>query len=51
LQRQKFRAGLPYNFLAVEDEDEDVVELNKDAVLLEIARVGGEMIKKIEVQE
>lgn len=52
LQQQKFRAGLPYNFKRVASEDGgDVVEVNKKAVLLEIARVGGEMIKKIEELE
>ncbi|PHH86315.1 hypothetical protein CDD83_10421 [Cordyceps sp. RAO-2017] len=47
----KFRAGLPYNFrrLAGSDADADLVELNRDAVLLEIARVGGDLVKKIEV--
>ncbi|KAG6017784.1 hypothetical protein E4U54_003389 [Claviceps lovelessii] len=57
--RQKFRVGLPYNFCGVpsgnEDEDEDdatapdVVQVNQEAVLLEIARAGGDLIKKIEV--
>lgn len=51
LQPSKFRAGLPYNFHAVAgDEDEDdVVEVNRKAVLLEIARIGGSLIKTIEV--
>lgn len=50
LQRQKFRAGLPYNFKSVANEDgDDVVEVNREAVLLEIARIGGELIKKIEI--
>lgn len=47
LQRQKFRAGLPYNFSTV-DEEGDVVEINRKAVLLEIARVGGSLIREIE---
>ncbi|KAF7561975.1 hypothetical protein G7046_g2151 [Stylonectria norvegica] len=52
LQKQKFRAGLPYNFSRVGGEEEgDVVEINRRAVLLEIARIGGEMIKKIEEVE
>ncbi|KAF4979579.1 hypothetical protein FZEAL_4249 [Fusarium zealandicum] len=51
LQQQKFRAGLPYNFQKVAGEDEDVVVVNRKAVLLEIARIGGEMIKKIEEVE
>ena len=55
-QKQKFRAGLPYNFRKVAGEDDegeaaDVVELNRNAVLLEMARMGGDMIKKIEVVE
>ncbi|KAM5352067.1 hypothetical protein ACJ41O_004790 [Fusarium nematophilum] len=48
LQQQKFRVGLPYNFQKVAGEDGDVVAVNRKAVLLEIARVGGDMIKKIE---
>ncbi|OLN94276.1 U3 small nucleolar RNA-associated protein 22 [Colletotrichum chlorophyti] len=53
LRRQNFRVGLPYNFRQVEDgeEDADVVEVNKPAVLLEIARIGGELIKRIEVSQ
>lgn len=53
---QKFRIGLPYNFVSVgesgQDEGSDsgtAVEVNKKAVLLEIARIGGDMIRKIEV--
>jgi U3 small nucleolar RNA-associated protein 22 len=58
LRRQKFRAGLPYNFARVaaekqdeEDEEGDFVEVNRRAVLLEMARIGGDMIKKIEEVE
>lgn len=51
LQQQKFRAGLPYNFQRVADEEDDVVEVNRKAVLLEIARIGGDVIKKIEELE
>lgn len=51
LQRQRFRTGLPFNFCKVEDEDGDVVEVNRKAVLSEIARIGGELIKKIEELE
>jgi U3 small nucleolar RNA-associated protein 22 len=51
LQQQKFRAGLPYNFRTVADEEEDVVTVNRKAVLLEIARIGGDMIRKIEEVE
>ncbi|KAK2044303.1 nrap protein [Colletotrichum somersetense] len=52
--RQKFRVGLPYNFRQVEDagdEEGDPVEVNKPAILLEIARVGGDLIKRIELTE
>ncbi|OAA81848.1 pre-rRNA processing protein Utp22 [Akanthomyces lecanii RCEF 1005] len=49
LQPSKFRAGLPYNFHAVADDEDDVVEVNRKAVLLEIARIGGSLIKTIEV--
>lgn len=54
--RQRFRAGLPYNFRRVvgdddEGEEGDMVEVNKQAILLEIARIGGDMIKKIEEVE
>lgn len=48
--RSKFRPGLPYNFCSVDEgEEEDTVEVNRKAVLLEIARVGGSLIKTIEV--
>ncbi|KAK4068429.1 uncharacterized protein Triagg1_7368 [Trichoderma aggressivum f. europaeum] len=50
LQKQKFRAGLPYNFHSVKG-DGDQVEVNRKAILLEIARAGGDMIKKIEVAD
>lgn len=51
--RQGFRVGLPYNFHKVEtdDEEKEMVEVNKEAVLLEIARLGGDMIKRIELVE
>ncbi|KAF5022442.1 hypothetical protein F66182_5527 [Fusarium sp. NRRL 66182] len=51
LQQQKFRAGLPYNFHRVGDEEENLVVVNRKAVLLEIARIGGDMIRKIEEVE
>ncbi|KAM0285471.1 hypothetical protein ACHAQH_001421 [Verticillium albo-atrum] len=52
LRTQGFRVGLPYNFRCVEGGEEGGdVEVNKEAVLLEIARIGGDMIKKIEVSE
>lgn len=46
---QKFRAGLPYNFRSLGPEGDDTVEVNRQAVLLELARAGGDMIRKIEV--
>lgn len=49
----KFRVGLPYNFCRQVgsdcDGDDDRVQINRDAVLLEIARAGGDLIKRIEV--
>ncbi|KAK9441303.1 pre-rRNA processing protein Utp22 [Metarhizium brunneum] len=53
-KKEKFRVGLPYNFrrVAVDDGDDaaaDMVEVNRQAILLELARAGGEMIKRIEV--
>lgn len=56
-KKQKFRAGLPYNFRKVEagndadDSAPDMVDVNRQSILLEIARAGGDMIKKIEVGE
>lgn len=47
-QKQKFRAGLSYNFCASKG-DEDAVEVNRKAILLEIARAGGDVIRKVEV--
>ncbi|KOS18093.1 U3 small nucleolar RNA-associated protein 22 [Escovopsis weberi] len=50
LQRHKFRPGLAFNFHAASGgAEEDKVQVNRDAVLLEIARIGGDLIKKIEV--
>lgn len=58
LQRHQFRTGLPYNVRSArsshdDDGDDDAtgadsVELNRSAILLEIARAGGDMIRKIE---
>ncbi|KAF6815570.1 nrap protein [Colletotrichum sojae] len=48
LRRQNFRVGLPYNFQQAKGAEGDVVEINKPAVLLEIARIGGDLIKRIE---
>lgn len=46
-EKQRFRVGLPFNFCGVEGE-EGVVGVNRGAVLGEIARIGGGLIKKIE---
>ncbi|KAH7349596.1 nrap protein, partial [Plectosphaerella cucumerina] len=52
LRRQGFRVGLPYNFKTAEEaEEENAVDVNKEAIILEIARIGGDMIKKIETAE
>lgn len=51
-QAQRFRAGLPYNFCRARARDgdgADAVEVNQEAVLLEIARAGGHLFKRIEV--
>lgn len=47
-ERQKFRVGLPFNF--VEEEGESV-GVNRGAVLAEIARIGGSLVKRIEARE
>ncbi|KAG5984879.1 hypothetical protein E4U55_002807 [Claviceps digitariae] len=59
--RHNFRVGLPYNFCRVPGADDDdnnenednshavQVQVNQKAILLEIARAGGDVIKKIEV--
>ncbi|PHH81265.1 hypothetical protein CDD82_1165 [Ophiocordyceps australis] len=49
--RQKPRAGLPYNFCTEPNANgfQGHVVVNRDAILLEIARVGGDLIKAIEV--
>ncbi|KAG8409649.1 U3 snoRNP protein [Metarhizium acridum] len=53
-KKQKFRVGLSYNFRRVavvggDDAAADMVEVNRQAILLELARAGGDMIKRIEV--
>jgi U3 small nucleolar RNA-associated protein 22 len=62
MQRRPFRINLPtsYNPAAgqkrakgAEDEDaeeEELVDVNKDAILSEIARIGGDLVEKIEVK-
>lgn len=56
-RKQKFRAGLPYNFRRATETDDDedaatdLVEVNRQAILLELARAGGDLVKQIEVGE
>ena len=45
-ERQKFRVGLPFNFTG-----EETVGVNRQAVLAEIARIGGSLVKKIEARD
>ncbi|RDA93387.1 hypothetical protein CP533_1962 [Ophiocordyceps camponoti-saundersi (nom. inval.)] len=45
----RFRPGLPFNFCRADEDDQDLVRLNRDAILLEIARLGGQLVSKIEV--
>ncbi len=52
VHRRSFRANLPSSFMpaAGDDEgDDDLVEVNRGGILAEIARIGGELIEKIEV--
>lgn len=46
-ERQKFRVGLPFNFV----EEGERVGVNRPAVLAEIARIGGLLVKRIETSE
>jgi U3 small nucleolar RNA-associated protein 22 len=51
-RKEKFRAGLSYNFQAVQGGtglEGAEVEVNKEAVLAETSRLGGDLIKKIEL--
>ncbi|PKS07107.1 hypothetical protein jhhlp_005706 [Lomentospora prolificans] len=45
--QQKFRVGLPYNFKQA-DAKADKVVVDRTAILAEIARIGGELIREIE---
>ncbi|SPO01363.1 related to UTP22 - U3 snoRNP protein involved in maturation of pre-18S rRNA [Cephalotrichum gorgonifer] len=50
-EKQNFRVGLPFNFKGVAEEDGtggNMVGVNRQAVLAEIARIGGSLIKRIE---
>lgn len=46
-EKQKFRVGLPFNFV----EDGEGVGVNRPAVLAEIARIGGSLVKRIEARD
>jgi len=50
-KKEKFRVGLRYNVRAIQGrtEERDEVEANKEAVLAEISRIGGHLIKRIEL--
>ncbi|CAI4214628.1 unnamed protein product [Parascedosporium putredinis] len=45
--QQKFRVGLPYNLKQV-DAELDKVAVDRTAILAEIARIGGDLIREIE---
>ena len=56
LRRRTFRANLPSSFRPVRraegggEEDEELVEVDRQAVLSEIARIGGDLVESIEVK-
>ncbi len=54
MQRRSFRPSLPCSYTPVaasgeDDDDADVVEVNREGILAEIARIGGDLIERIEV--
>ncbi|CAJ2508559.1 Uu.00g135850.m01.CDS01 [Anthostomella pinea] len=49
LHSRTFTVNMPCSFKPV-DQDGDMFELNRDAVLAEIARVGGDLVEKIDVK-
>ncbi|KAJ2895304.1 hypothetical protein MKZ38_006714 [Zalerion maritima] len=59
IRARSFRVNLPCSFKPVgkgssgeddsDDDDDDLVEVNRMGILAEIARIGGEMVEKIEV--
>ncbi|KAL2151319.1 hypothetical protein VTH82DRAFT_6417 [Thermothelomyces myriococcoides] len=63
MQRRTFRINLPTSYKPVaagkkrskndeleEDEEEDLVDINKEAILSEIARIGADLVERIEVK-
>ncbi|KAJ9148608.1 U3 small nucleolar RNA-associated protein 22 [Pleurostoma richardsiae] len=59
IQRRSFRVNLPCSFKPVRsvtknsddrEEEDDIVEVNRDAMLAEIARIGGDLIEKVEAK-
>ncbi|KAJ2984568.1 hypothetical protein NUW58_g5992 [Xylaria curta] len=50
LHTRAFSANMPSSFKPT-DADADKFELNKDAVLAEIARIGGDLIEKIDIKD
>ncbi|KAI3319896.1 pre-rRNA processing protein utp22 [Xylariaceae sp. AK1471] len=49
LHSRAFSANMPSSFKPV-DADSDTFELNREAILAEIARIGGDIIEKIDVK-
>ena len=63
MQRRSFRATLPTSYKPAaatapnnssfedsEEEPDDVVDVNKEAIVAEIARIGGDLIEKVDVK-
>ncbi|KAJ4387965.1 U3 snoRNP protein [Gnomoniopsis smithogilvyi] len=53
IQRRTFRVNLPCSFRPVDqdldNESEEVVEVNREGIIAELARIGGDCIERIEV--
>ncbi|KAK4242907.1 hypothetical protein C8A03DRAFT_39852 [Achaetomium macrosporum] len=63
MQRRSFRINLPTSYKPVvgkksskegedegSDDEEDLVDVNRDAILAEIARIGGDLVDRLEVK-
>ncbi|KAI1438048.1 pre-rRNA processing protein utp22 [Xylaria sp. CBS 124048] len=50
LHTRAFSANMPSSFKPTTGADEETFELNKGAILAEIARIGGDLIEKIDVK-
>lgn len=54
IQRRSFRVNLPCSFRPVgqeqDNENEDWVQVNRDGIIAEIARIGGDCIEKIDTK-